>query len=110
MKIVKKQRQGMFLLGENSNEAPEHQQEAMLCLLRLQLRDCWLLADDEPQLGDQVGHQPRIRIQRLQQLHAPVRQLRVTLAQQHAHQALEGLHQGRIRDVALVLIELTGGE
>ena len=37
---------------------------------------------------------------------APVRQLRFALAQQRADQALKGLRQGGIRDVALVLVEL----
>ena len=51
-----------------------------------------------------------IRAQRLAQSVAPAGQLGLALAQKRADQALEGLRQRRIRDVALVLVELAGGE
>ena len=78
--------------------------------LRLELRDRRLLADDELQFGDEVDHEPRIRLQRLQKRVAPGRQLGVALAEKRPHQALKRLRQGRIGNVALVLVELAGGE
>ena len=41
---------------------------------------------------------------------APARQLGVALAEKRPDQALKGLRQRRIRDVALVLVELAGRE
>ena len=41
---------------------------------------------------------------------APTAQLGVALAEKRPDEALEGLRQRRIRDVALVLVELAGGE
>ena len=41
---------------------------------------------------------------------APTRQLGVALAEQRPHQALKGLHQRRIGNVALVLVELARRE
>ena len=79
-------------------------------LLRLELRNRRLVADDEFQFWDDVGHEPAIRSQRLKQRVPPARQLGVALAEQRSHEALKGLSQRRIGDVALVLVELAGGE
>src|SRR5208337_1499661 len=100
----------MFRLGEDTDEAAEHELEASLRLLRWKLRNRRLVADDELQFGDEVGHEPCIRVQRLEQGAAPDRQLGVALAEKRPHKALKRLHQSRIGDVALVLIELAGGE
>ncbi|MNK97407.1 hypothetical protein D3C87_1177390 [compost metagenome] len=110
LQIVEKQGQRMLGPGKHTDKAPEHQKETPLCLLRVKGRNRWWFADDEFEFRDEVGHQPRIGIQRLLQRVTPVRQLRVVLAQQRAHQALKGLYQRRIRNVAPVLIELAGGE
>ena len=79
-------------------------------LLRLELRDRRRVTDDKLQFGDEVGHEPRVRLQRLQKRAAPDRQFGVALAQKRADQALKRLRQWRVGDVALVLIELAGGE
>ncbi len=55
---------------------------------------------------DEVGQQPTVRAQRLQKSLAPARQIGVALAEQIAHQALKGLHERRMGNVALVLVEL----
>ena len=54
LQIVEEQRERMLRPREHADEAPEHQLEAALRLLRRQLRDRRLLADDELHFGDQV--------------------------------------------------------
>ena len=110
LQIVEKERQRMFGPREDADEPPKHQLEAALCLLRRKLWDRWLLSDDELQLGDKVDHEPTVRAQRLAKSIAPAGQLGVALAQKRADQALKGLRQRRIGNVALVLIEFAGGE
>src|SRR5216684_7452149 len=100
----------MFGLREDAEKSPEHQPETALCLLRRKLRDPRLLSDEQLQFGDNADHEPSVRAQRLAQRVAPAGQLRVALAQERTDQALKGLRQRRIGDVALVLIELAGGE
>ena len=48
--------------------------------------------------------------ERLEKRVAPGRELGVALAEKRPHKALKSLHQGRIGDVALVLVELAGRE
>src|SRR5215469_14850275 len=105
LQIVEKKSQRMFRSGKDTNESPEHGLEAVLRLLRLKLRDRRLVADNEPELRDEVGHEPCIWVKRLQERAAPDRQLGVALAEERSHKALKSLHQGRIGDVALILIE-----
>src|SRR5580698_10287735 len=96
----------MFGPGEYANEAPENELETALRLLRLKLGNWRLVSDDELQFGDEVGHELRIQLERLQKRGAPDRQLGVALAEKRPYKALKCLHQGRIGNVALVLIEL----
>ena len=110
LQIVEKQRQRMFRSGKYTDESAEHEPETALRLLWLKLRDRRRVTDDELQFGDEVGHEPCIRLERLQKRAAPDRQLGVALAEKRPHEALKSLHQSRIGNVALVLIELAGGE
>src|SRR3984957_13413608 len=96
----------MFRPGEYANEAPENELETALRLLRLKLRDGRLVSDDELQFGDEVGHEPCIQLDRLQNRAAPDRQFGAALAEKKPHKALKCLYQRRIGNVALVLIEL----
>src|SRR5277367_1250849 len=96
----------MFRAGEYANKATENELEAALRLLKLQLRDRRLVSDDELQFGDEVGHEPCIPLERLQKRAAPDRQFGVALAEKRPYKALKCLHQGRIGNVSLVLIEL----
>src|SRR5580693_4076099 len=106
LQIVEKQRQRMFRPGEYANEAPENELEAALRLLRLKLRDRRLVSNDELQFGDEVGHERCIQLERFQKRAAPDRQFCVVLAEKRPYKALKCLNQGRIGNVALVLIEL----
>ena len=110
LQIVKEERQRMLRPGEDAEKPPEHQLEAALRLLRRQLRDGRRFADDQLQFGNQIDHELGVRAQRLAQGVAPAGQLGLAQAQQGADQALKGLRQRRIGDVALVLVELAGGE
>src|SRR5579859_2177543 len=96
----------MFRPGEYANETSEDKLETALSLLRLKLRDRRLVSDDELQFGDEVGHELCIQLERLQKRAAPDLQFGVTLAEKRSYKALKCLHQGRIGNVALVLIEL----
>src|SRR5258705_12814753 len=93
---------------EDADEAPEHQLETPSRVLGSELRNRWLVPDDELELRDEVDHEFPIRAQRLPQGVAPTTQLGVALAEKIPDQDLERLRQRRIRDVAFVLIELAG--
>src|SRR5271156_5460846 len=96
----------MFGPGEYANEAPENELETALRLLRFKLRNRRLVSDDEFQFGYEVGHELCIQLERLQKRAAPDRQFGVAPAEKRSYKALKCLHQGRIGNVALVLIEL----
>src|SRR5258707_7752233 len=100
----------MFGPRKDGDEASEHQLERRLRLLRRQLRDRRWFVDNELQLGDKVDHEPPVRAQRLPKGVAPTAQLGVALAEKRSDEALKSLGERRIRDVALVLVELTRGE
>ena len=61
-------------------------------------------------LGDEIGHKPAVRTERLYQRIAPAAQLGVALAEQQSNQTLKGLGERRIGDIALVLIKLPRSE
>src|SRR5712672_1666303 len=110
LQIIEEQRERVLRPGEYAEEAPEHELEAVLRVLRRQLRDRRLFPDYELQLGNEVHDELSIWAQRLAQRVPPVAKLGLALAQKRAHKALEGLCQGGVRDVALVLVELAGRE
>src|SRR5580704_19741869 len=108
LQIIEEHRERMLLAREHPEEAPEHHLEAVLRVLRRQVRDRRLLPDHELQLGDEIDDELAIRAQRLAQGVSRAAKLGLALAQERAGKALEGLAQGGVRDVALVLVELAG--
>src|SRR6267142_5943074 len=110
LQIVKKQGERMLLAREYAKEAPEHRLETVLRVLRRQVRDRRLFSDHELQLGNEVDDELTIRAQSFIEGVPPPAKFLLALAQQRADQALEGLTQGGVRDVALVLVELAGCE
>src|ERR1700739_1521573 len=60
LQIIKKEGERMFWPGECSEETPEHQLETVLRILRRQLRNGRLFANDEFQLSDQVDDEMAI--------------------------------------------------
>src|ERR1700740_1726337 len=98
----------MFRPGEDADEPPEDELEAPLRVLWRQLRHWRGLAGQELQLGYELRDEPRIRAERLAERFAPARELAIALAEQQSDDALKCLRKRRIRDVALVLVELPG--
>src|ERR1700730_2692624 len=110
LQIIEEQRERVLLAREHPEEAPEHHLEAVLRVLWRQVRDRWLFPNHELQFGNEVDDELTVRAQRLAQGIPPPAKLRLAPAQERAHKALEGLGQGGVRDVALVLVELAGRE
>src|SRR5215510_7900677 len=93
-----------------ADESTEYQLKTGLRILGRNFRDSWLLSYDELQFGDQIHHELTVRTERFLDGIAPAAQLVFAFRQDGTDEALEGLREGRIRDVALVLVELAGGE
>ena len=106
LQVVEEERQRMVRSREHADEPPKHQLETSSRVLGSELRNRWLVSDDQLELRDEVDHEPPIRAQRLDQRVAPTTQLGVALAEKAPDEALKGLGERRIGDVALVLIEL----
>src|SRR6202040_1913952 len=110
LQIVEEQRERVLLAREHTEEAPENHLKAVLGVLRRQVRNRALFPDHELQLGNKVDDELTIGAQRFAQGVAPPAQRRLALAQKGSHEASEGLGQGGVGDVALVLVELTRRE
>src|ERR1700726_3903581 len=110
LKIVEEERKRMFRPGEHADKPPKHQLETSLRVLWRKLRDGRLVTDDELQLGNEIGYEPAVRAQRLQKGVAPTAKLGVALPEERPNKALKSLGQRRIRNVALVLVELARRE
>jgi len=65
LQIVEEQHQRMFRPGEDADEAPEHQLEAVLRISWRQLWNGRLFPDDELHLGDEIDDQLAVRADRL---------------------------------------------
>src|SRR5882724_8181812 len=100
----------MLRPGEDTDEPPEDELEAPLRVLWRQLRHRRWLADQQLQLGDELRDETCVLAECLAKRSAPARELPIALAEQQSNDALKRLRQRRIRDVALVLVELAGCE
>src|ERR1700740_3033140 len=105
LQIIKKENERMFWPGECSEETLEHQLETVLRILRRHVRNGRLFANDEFQLWDEIDDELAIRTQCFLKNVPPMAHLRFAFDEDLTNQSLEGLCQGRIRDVALVLVE-----
>src|SRR5579863_414054 len=110
LQIIKKESERMFWPGECSEETPEHQLETVLRLLWRHVRNGRLFANDEFQLWDEVNDQLATRTHGVHQDGPPLFHLHFALDENLTDQSLEGLCQGRIRDVPPVLVELARRE
>ena len=81
-----------------------------MCVLRRQVRDRRLRSDNELQFGNEVDDELAVGAERLAQRVPPTAKLGFALAEKRPHEAAEGLGQGGVRDVALVLVELARRE
>src|SRR5271157_2035907 len=91
---------------EQADEPPEHQ---LATVLRISQRQVWngrLFPNDKLNLRDEANEELPIRLERLLQGTTPPVYFGFTLDEDLTDQRPQGLCQGRVRDVALVLIEL----
>src|SRR5215471_21809156 len=100
----------MFRPSEDTNESAEHDLEPPLRALRRKLRDWRWLPNDQPHFRNEIHNQSCVGSQRLPQRITPRCKVSVALAEQRPDQALKGLCQSRVGNVALVLIEFAGSE
>src|SRR5262249_5775018 len=110
LQIIEEEREWMLRLGKHPDKSPKHHVETTLRLLGRKLRYGWLISNNELQLGDEVDHEPSVPAQCVQKSVSPCAELGVVPAQKEPHKSLKGLGKTRIRDIALVLIELAGSE
>ena len=110
LQIVEEQRERVLLAREHPEEAPENHLKAVFGVLRRQVHDRRLRSNNELQLGDKIDDQLAVRAQSLAQGVAPPAKLRLVLAEKGPDETAEGLGQGGVRDVALVLVELARRE
>jgi hypothetical protein len=110
LQIVKEQSQRVFRPGECAEKPPKHHLKAVLRVLRRKLGNGWLFPDDELQLRNEVDDELAVPAQQVPQGAPPSLHLRFALGEDLAHESLEGLCQGRVRNVALVPVELAGSE
>src|SRR6266576_180230 len=65
LQIIEEQRERVLVASEHPEEAPENHLEAVLRILRRQVRDRSLLSNHKLQLGDEVDDELTIRAQGL---------------------------------------------
>src|SRR6185295_9616542 len=87
LQIVEEQRERMLLAREHREETPEHHLEAVLRVLRRQVRDRRLFSDHELQLGNEIDDELTIRTQRLAEGVPPPAKLGLALGQERADKA-----------------------
>src|SRR4026207_1173656 len=96
----------MLRAREHADEAAKRQLKSSLRFRWLELGDRWLFTNDVLQLGDQIDDQPPVWLQGVTKRVAPRVQVVFVLAEERPDEALECLRQRRVRDIALVLVEL----
>src|SRR3977135_2233385 len=105
LQIIEEQGERVFRLCEHIDETPARRWEPILSVLWREVRNRWLRADDELQFRNEVDNERPIRVQCLPKTVAPTLELGLALAQQPADEALKGVSQRGLRDVAFVLVE-----
>src|SRR6202163_620493 len=94
LQIIEEQRERVLLAREHAEEAPEDHLEAILGVLRRQVRDRRLGSENELQLGNEVADELAVRAQRLAQGVPPPAKLGLALTEKGPHETPEGLGQG----------------
>src|SRR5579863_9659528 len=100
----------MFMLRKYANKSSKDLLKASLRVSWRNFRNRWLFSNHELQLGDQIHYELPVRIQCFAKGLAPLAQLCFGLGQKWTQEALESLCQGRVGNVALVLVELASRE
>src|SRR5262249_42401126 len=110
LEIVEKQDQRMLRTREHGEESRDRALETVLRLVRRDLGDRRLLAEDQLELRHETRDDVTVHVQRLADGISPSRELALPLAEDHANEALQGHRERRVWNVALVLVELPRGE
>src|SRR5262245_37860133 len=100
----------MFRSSEDTDKLPKHQLKAPLRVLWRKLRYRGWLSNDQPHFRNEIDNQSCVRSQRFPQGIAPWCEIDFASAEQRPDQALKGLCQRCVGNVAFVLIEFTGRE
>ncbi|KFB69820.1 MAG: hypothetical protein CAPSK01_000533 [Candidatus Accumulibacter vicinus] len=106
VQVVEKNDQRVPGVRQRADEAPQDVSEAIDRLLAIQIGQRRLCADDQFEMGKQVGHHPPVRRQGRAQRLPPRRQFLFRVAQQPRDKAVERLYPAGERNVAAVLLEL----
>src|SRR6516162_10203340 len=100
----------MLWPGEHAQEPNEYHLETVLRGLQRKIRHGRLFADNELQFWNQVHHQLAIcTYSRLDRI-PPMVDFLFALTQHLAHKALEGLGQGSVGDIWLLLVKFPRNE
>src|SRR5579864_848413 len=100
----------MFMPREYANKSSKDLLKASLRVSWRNFRNRWLFSDHELQLGNQIHYELPVRIHCFAKRLPPLAQLCFGLGQKWTHEALKSLRQGRVGNVALVLVELARRE
>ncbi len=110
LQVVEKQDERALGPRKGCDEAPEHRPEPDLCFRRRKLGQRRLRPDHQLELGNEVHHQLAVGAHGGCDGVAPARELGIVPAEDETDLPLEGLGQGGVGNVALVLVDLAGGE
>src|SRR5262249_26569416 len=88
LKIVEEQHERTSRLGKNAHEPAEHPVEAVPRVLRWEVGNGRLRANDELELRDQLDHELGARTQRFTKCASPATDLRIALAKDLTDEAL----------------------
>ena len=108
LQVVQKDDQWVFLLRENPNEVLKNQMKAVARFGGWQFGNGQLFTDDQFDFGDDVDDHLAVGTEGGHHAVLPVGHGLAVFGQDLAYQFGESLDQGRIGQVALELIELTG--
>jgi hypothetical protein len=107
LQVIKEEGERVLLSGEDAQKGPEHRLEPILRFLRRDLRHSRLFANDELEFGDEVYDELAVHTHGIADRVSPTLNHCLVLTENLADQSLEGLGESRVRNVPLVLVELT---
>ena len=110
LKVVQKNDEGMFLLGDGADEALKNVAEPVLGLGRIERRRFGLFAEDQLDLRDHLCQYTAVATECGGNLGSPPRQPILALREQLPNQASKRLRERAVRNIADNLIELAGDE
>src|SRR6516165_901870 len=110
LQVVKEESERVLLASDDPQESPKQRLEPGLRFQRGKLWDGRLLTQHELQLGYELYEKLTVQTHSVPNRVPPTSDLKLALAQSLADQSPKGLGERSVRDVALVLVELTRNE